>query len=280
MTPLEAALSLARAHGLPAGSPVVLRDLSNLLVHLWPAPVVARVATSTAAARGGALDWLVREVEVAEFLAGRGAPVVAPASELPPGPHLQDGYAISFWAYVDHSPDRPLGGTAVAETLGALHAALESYPGELPDLADVIAEAERLAAWLEGSDLVATGEPARLRGLLGRAREAIDAAGLPARALHGDAHAGNLLRTPDGALWTDFEDTCRGPVEWDLACLARGGGVGIEALLAYGRRPDDPLLAPFVEARAAQVAVWAAFMADHHPQLRQRARERLDELLG
>jgi hypothetical protein len=47
MTALEAVLSLARAHGLALRSPVVLRDLSNVLVHLRPAPVVARVATST-----------------------------------------------------------------------------------------------------------------------------------------------------------------------------------------------------------------------------------------
>lgn len=280
MTPLEAALSLARAHGLAVRSPVVLRDLSNLLVHLRPAPVVARVATSTAAARAGALDWLVREVGVAGFLADRGGPVVAPTSELPPGPHLHEGYAISFWAHVDHDPDRPLDGAAVGETLSALHAALAPYPGELPDLADVLAEAERLTAELEGSELVAAGEPGRLRALLARAGDAIDGAGLPPRALHGDAHAGNVLRTPDGPLWTDFEDTCSGPVEWDLACLAAGAGPRVEALAAYGRRARDPLLAPFVDARAAQVAVWAAFMAEHHPQLRERARERLDALLG
>jgi aminoglycoside phosphotransferase (APT) family kinase protein len=280
MTPFKAALSLARAHGLAVRSPVVLRDLSNLLVHLRPAPVVARVATSTAAARGGALDWLAREVEVAGFLADRDAPVVAPATELPPGPHLHEGYAITFWAHVDHDPERPLDGIVVGESLGALHAALTSYRGQLPGLTDVLAEAERLAAALEGSDLIGADEPARLRAVLAQAREAIDGAALPTRALHGDAHAGNVLRTPDGPVWTDFEDTCSGPVEWDLACLAAGSGPRLEALAAYGRCADDPLLAPFVEARALQVAVWAAFMAEHHPQLRERARERLDALLG
>jgi hypothetical protein len=224
VTPLEAALSLAGAHGLAVRSPLVLRDLSNLLVHLRPAPVVARVATSTAAARGGALDWLGREVDVAGFLADRGVPVVAPSVELPPGPHLHEGYAITFWTHVDNDPDQPLDGAAVGETLGELHEALASYPDELPGLADVLTEAERLTAGLEGSDLLAGGEPARLRALLARAGEAINSAGLPTRALHGDAHAGNVLRTPDGPLWTDFEDTCSGPVEWDLACLAAGAG--------------------------------------------------------
>jgi Ser/Thr protein kinase RdoA (MazF antagonist) len=139
-----------------------------------------------------------------------------------------------------------------------------------PGVADVLAEAERLAAGLEGSELVAAGETARMRALLARPGDAIHSARLPTRPLHGDAHAGNVLRTPNGPLWTDFEDTCSGPVEWDLACLAAGAGPRVEALAAYGRRADDPLLAPFVEARAAQVAVWTAFMAKHHPQLRER----------
>jgi thiamine kinase-like enzyme len=150
----------------------------------------------------------------------------------------------------------------------------------LPRVAGLIEESERLLAELTDSDLFAAGEPGRLARLLSRAREALDAAGLPIRALHGDAHAGNLLRSPDGLLWTDFEDTCRGPVEWDLACLACGRGPGAEALTAYGRRPTDPELAPFVEARWLQLAVWTAFVAERRPELRERARERLDEVLG
>jgi Phosphotransferase enzyme family len=279
LTPLETALSLAREHGLRVTSPVVLRDSSNLLVHLRPAPVVARVATTTSDARGGALDWLAREVDVAGFLAERGVPVVGPAAELPAGPHLHHGFAITFWVYVDHDPDRSLDGAELGEELRALHGALAPYPGALPRVAGLIEESERLLAGLAGSDLFAAGEVDRLGALLARAREALDGARLPARPLHGDAHAGNLLRTPDGPLWTDFEDTCRGPIEWDLACLACGRGPGADALVAYGRRPGDPELAPFVAARTLQLAVWTVFVAERRPALRERARERLDEVL-
>ena len=51
-SPLAAALALGAAHGLPVAEPVVLKDGSNLLVHLHPAPVVVRVATFTAFIRG------------------------------------------------------------------------------------------------------------------------------------------------------------------------------------------------------------------------------------
>lgn len=48
-------MAVARTLGLRATDPVVLRDVSNLLVHLRPTPVVARVATSTATTRGHAV---------------------------------------------------------------------------------------------------------------------------------------------------------------------------------------------------------------------------------
>ena len=281
MKPFEAAVSLARSHGLSVEDPVVLRDLSNLLVHLRPSRVVARVATTTAAARAGGFEWLSREVEVATFLASRGAPVVPPAGALPPGPHVHEGWAITFWRHVEHGP--ALDGAGVGEALRALHEALAPYPGELPSLADVLDEAAGLIGRIP--DGLRAGEPERLRRALHRARSAVAAADLPERPLHGDAHAGNLLRTPARALWVDLEDTCHGPAEWDLACLVANARVlglnpapGAAALAAYGRDPADPALGAFVEARALQVAVWTAFMAERHPALRARARQRLASL--
>jgi Ser/Thr protein kinase RdoA (MazF antagonist) len=248
---------VARRHGLAAAEPRVVRDLSNVLVALAPDPVVARIATSTAAARpDGARDWLAREVAVAGFLAGRGAAVVAPASELPPGPHTDDGFAITFWRLVEPDPERPASQAETAASLERLHAELEGFDGELPPLASVLDEAAGLIERL--------GLGARVRDALVRARSQIEALGLPARPLHGDAHRGNLLRTPGGLLWTDFEDTCRGPAEWDLACM-----------VADREGQAEPRLEPFVEARLLQVAAWTALTAEHNPQLRTRARERL-----
>ena len=279
MKPLEAAVSLARSHGLTVDEPVVLRDLSNLLVHLRRSPVVARVATTTAAARGGGLDWLAREVDIAGFLVGRRFDRAA-RGELPPGPHVHEGWAITFWRHVEHDPEHPLQGAEVGEALLALHEALAPYPAELPSLGHVLDEAEGLIGRV--SEGFRAGEPERLRDALARVRGELTEAGFEARALHGDPHAGNLLRTPAGALWVDLEDTCRGPVEWDLACLVANARVldldprpGAAALAADGRDPADAALDPFVEARALQVAVWTAFMAERYPHLRERARQRL-----
>jgi hypothetical protein len=51
--------------------------------------------------------------------------------------------------------------------------------------------------------------------------------------------------------------------------------VSLARLAVYGRDPADPARGPFVEARALQIAVWTAFMAERRPHLRERARQRL-----
>ena len=46
------------------------------------------------------------------------------------------------------------------------------------------------------------------------------------------------MHTPNGLLWTDFEDACAGPPEWDLACLTFTSEDPRAALEAYGYEGD------------------------------------------
>lgn len=85
---VRAAVSLAATHGVISPDPVVLQDGSNVIVHLRPAPVVARIAARTALVRPSVADHLARDLAVSAFLSSRGVPVVTPSAELPPGPHL------------------------------------------------------------------------------------------------------------------------------------------------------------------------------------------------
>jgi hypothetical protein len=55
---VAAAATVARASGLGVTAPEVLADGVNLVVHLRPTPVVARVATLTPLLRPGAPDSL------------------------------------------------------------------------------------------------------------------------------------------------------------------------------------------------------------------------------
>ena len=68
---LAAAQAVARAHGVACDEAVLIAAGSNALVHLKPAPVVARVMTATAVLHDDAEPWLAREVAVGAFLAER-----------------------------------------------------------------------------------------------------------------------------------------------------------------------------------------------------------------
>ena len=83
---VRAAVAVAARHGITATEPAVLADGANIVVHLRPAPVVAKVAASTPAVRRPVGDWLQRELDVSAFLAADGAPVVPPSPNSPPPP--------------------------------------------------------------------------------------------------------------------------------------------------------------------------------------------------
>lgn len=75
--PLAAAVALGVAHRIRSDEPRILKDGSNLLVHIQPAPVVIRVATFTALVRGDPLRFLEREVRLSSALVAAGAAVGA-----------------------------------------------------------------------------------------------------------------------------------------------------------------------------------------------------------
>jgi thiamine kinase-like enzyme len=98
----------------------------------------------------------------------------------------------------------------------------------------------------------------------------------PVQALHGDAHKSNLLKTARGLLWTDFEDTCSGPVAWDTACFSRAAPESVQAALAnYELAPSFEEQKPYLEARNLQGVLWSAVVASRFHQDRFKARQGL-----
>src|SRR3954470_4347455 len=96
---LASALTLARSLGLPADDPVVLADGANVVVHLAPAPVVAKAAASSRTIRNAGAR-LAREVAVAAAVRAAGLPVVAPSDAVPARVHEHNGVAVTFWERV------------------------------------------------------------------------------------------------------------------------------------------------------------------------------------
>ena len=277
---VAAAVAVAGAHGLAVEDPLVLAQGVNLVVHLRPAPVVARVASFTPLLRPRIGRPFGREVALATALTAAGAAVVPPSDLLPPGPHEHDGVTLSFWRYVTLRPEPPTpaeAGTALAD----LHAVLagmapldDGAPLDTP-LDDLTAFAERGGGLGADPRLVerAAALTDRLRPLL---------AG-PARPLHGDAHPGNLLRTTEGLCWTDLEDTCSGPRSWDLASLRATGRLdGRAALDAMPDPMTDEELAPFLWLRRLHAGAWwhvhAARVPADLPTAAQRLAEAVEEV--
>jgi Ser/Thr protein kinase RdoA (MazF antagonist) len=256
--PLRAALAVAAGQGLPVDRPRVVRDLTNLLVHLEPAPVVARVPLTLSRLRGP--DWFATELELAAFLELRGAPVAPPARDVDPGPHAADGYAISLWAWLDHDLAR-FDPAAAGHSLRELHDALARYPGALPSF-DRLDEVGTLLRSLEPSRVASSEDLERLRAAHAELARRPRPSGGP---LHGDAHFRNVLWTPEGPRWSDLENACRGPVEFDLACIAWRGAPGTgEALAAYGRH-DPELLEAVTPFLALFLAAWTIVVAERMP---------------
>lgn len=273
---VAAAVAVGTAHGLRVDEPRVLHDGSNTLVHLWPSPVVARVATTVAAVRPGT-TWLAREVRVAGWLAAAGAPVVPPAAGLPPGPHVQDGLALSLWTHVETVP-APEDLAPAGAALRTCHRLLAGSGLALP-AAGTIEETCRLVGdLLVRSPRAFDAAEWELLGWWAERLPAVLARRLPERApIHGDAHPGNVLHTAAGPLWNDWEDCFQGPPAWDLACMLAGARVfgsvapAAEAsfLAGYGDPGvDDESLGLLVDARVLQAPVWGTILAARRGQRR------------
>ena len=146
---LAAAQAVAREHGVGLRRGGADCRGSNVLVHLKPAPVVARVMTGTAVLHDDVEQWLAREVAVGAFLAERTDLVFAPSDILPPGPHEQDGLWMTAVEVrrtdAQHPPPEP---RELGRSLRELHAALADFPGDLAPLSEVRDWLERLLAEL------------------------------------------------------------------------------------------------------------------------------------
>lgn len=298
---VDAAVAAGRDLGLRVTDPAVLYDVFSVVVHLAPAPVVARIPTvlPASAEPDAELDAVAarqrRELDVVRWLAGRGVPVVPPSPLVPAEPVRRDGFSMTFWQFVERDAGAELDLARNAGLVVDLHAALRDYPGypghpgELPFLgaADPDATGEALAALAARPDLIdradldrARREWAEVLEPLVRSRSAFEAAfpGVELQPIHGDAPAVNVIDTVDGPLYADFELVSLGPVEWDVAAL------GPEAEAAYdaaarrrGARELDARVLRFVNAVGMTRAIATLALAPRLPLLVEALRPAVEQ---
>jgi len=263
-------MAVARGQGIRCEQSVVLREAWHVLVHLAPAPVVARVSSGIPYPEGPDPEDVVRELAVGRHAVAAGAPVVPQLRDGDPGPHRHAGHVVALWTYVE--PQGAIDAAAAGRGLRLIHDALADYDGQALPPAGHARDVEAMLDSLEPSADVellrrATAQAPRVDG----------------QALHGDAHLGNCLASARGTLWHDLESTCRGPREYDLAALvlhdrSRGGHASSrEALAAYGGHDAD-LLDALVPVYAAWVYASFLVAVPRRPELAPVVRERLDWL--
>lgn len=246
----------------------VLQTASNVLVHLRPAPVVARVMTGTVVLHDDPRTWLEREISVLEFLAPSGV-AVAPSRLIAPGPHCHDGVWMTFVEWIANVGPGPAAHLDDARGLGRslkdLHDALRPFAGALGGLPELRDDIERLIGRLRPADAQEGETIELLRERLDMLGTIVFDSGLSTQALHGDVSLSNLLRTPHRRLWNDFEDTFRGPVHWDVASYAsslRMHGANEhtvrEMFEGYGWH-DEQELAAFFAAHDVYDEIWRMY---------------------
>jgi Phosphotransferase enzyme family len=269
----RAAVSVAAGLGVACAEPVVLADGANVIVHLSPSPVVAKVAASTTAVRADGAAWLQRELEVARFLTRSGAPVLAPSCEVPATVHHGHGHLMSFWTYLEPSGAALPDESTVGSMLRDLHAALRPYPDPVPVLAplgDIPAFLARPQTRLSAADESA------LAKAYTRLTADLPPTSYAGQVLHGDAGLGNLMAAGSRWVWHDFEDTCSGPVAWDLAALTATRRLDSSRVLAaYGDPIDAGQLHTCQQLRLLNLTIWYALYAERLPECRQRAADLL-----
>jgi hypothetical protein len=262
---LSAASGIAARYGLSCEKAAVVHSGSNVLVHLRPAPVAARVMTGTVVLHSDPERWLEREVSVLSFLAPSGI-AVRPSPLIAPGPYQDDGLWMTFWEWVAHQNHVELDD---AEKFGLalrdLHDELSTFTGELGNLVDLWRDIERLHRQLRPTDALSPEIIDSLRERLLALRAPVFELPLPTQALHGDVSLSNLLSTKHGLVWSDFEDAFRGPVHWDVAGYVislRDRGANSEfvarVLDEYGW-VDERALAVFMKAHELYGEIWQLY---------------------
>jgi hypothetical protein len=87
-----------------------------------------------------------------------------------------------------------------------------------------------------------------------------------------------VIRTMSGICFSDFEDVCAGPVEWDLALMGPQTTADYNrAVLARGLRRTDPSVQLVMDAARRLQFLGALTLIPRLPVLAQGLAEALDE---
>jgi hypothetical protein len=264
---VDAAVSTASALDLRVDDAVVLHDSNRLALRLRPCDVLARVAAPVRRNHEAAAF----EVEMARRFEEADCPIAVLEPRVEPRVHVRDGFAITYWTYYEPLPAADTTMAGYAQTLERLHAGMRQIDAAAPHFTDRVEEAQAIVRDRSRSPELADEDRELLAGSLSSLRRAVVDRGADEQLLHGEPHAGNLLRTTSGLRFIDLETCCYGPVEFDIAHAP--DEVGNHHATA------DPLLLRDCRILVlAMVAAWRADRDDDFPNGRRMGAELLSRL--
>jgi Ser/Thr protein kinase RdoA (MazF antagonist) len=255
---VAAATSIAAALDLTVEDAIVLHDSNRLVLRLMPCDVVARVAPMVYQASAEL------EVKVARRLAETDSPVAALDPRVEPRVYVRDGFVIGLWTYYEPVLPRQLSPAEYAQALEHLHAAMRQIDMMTPHFTDRVADTQQAVASRDITPELADADRELLASTLRSLRRAIGARGAAEQVLHGEPHPWNVLSTKNGPLFIDFENSVRGPVEFDLAWVPK-------EVSEHYPNADQELVG---DCRGLMLAIVAACRwrrDDQHPSRRARA---------
>lgn len=239
-------------------------------------PLVVRVHRP-----GRPAEAVARELEVVGFLARRGVPVAPPAADI----LLANGIVVSLWKWVEHDRGATRDFEAFGRLIRRIHEASEGMPVELPKWSPWGKMQRRLQ---HNRHLLDDCDFGLLRTLIHEAEQEVERSSYTAGFVHGDAHYGNTLATPDGLVMVDFEEAAWGPRSWDLAPTAiaeRRFGLSSKELKSfyegYGvTAPGTPLFTALLSTRELTMTTWLLQLAQPGTQERLEFAKRMQALRG
>ena len=259
---VEAAVRVVIDLGMNPGEPFLIQETNHTVVWLRPYPIIAKVGT-----RRDSAAALRHEYEVASALTAGGAPVVAPRPGIGPLLDPESGFVVTLWTRLEIDPTLKLKEVDRGTSLHLVHEALARIDVELPSFR-VCLPRTRIALF---DDIRMAALSAEDRSFLRAAFDeligSLDGLTFPEHAIHGEPHNGNCLATRGGPRWIDFEDACRGPLEWDLAFLTEEARGTFEHV-------DRSLLELLTTLNSARVATWCSVQA-RFPAMRSHGQQHL-----
>ncbi|CRK56895.1 hypothetical protein [Alloactinosynnema sp. L-07] len=209
--PLPPALiDAATAAGLDHRDARLLHHHATSVYLLPHADAVARLSPATAAERAHTA------VAITRWLRGHDFPAPEPLN----APHVTGSALITFWSYYP-TVDQPTEPAVLGHLLRVLHqlphppVTLHEYR-PLNDLLATLATTADAVLDSDGRDWLTD----RAHTLLDDYQHLQSALG--SGLIHADAYPGNLIRTPNGTLLGDWDETSTGPRELDLANTIQG----------------------------------------------------------